>query len=110
MKITRIEIYPLQAQLEEPFGWSQRWTDQRATVVVKIMTDDGCTGWGETSDLDALRRLAPLLIGENPLRTEALWNKLYLASYQDHAFAGPNMSAISAFDIALWDLRGQASG
>ena len=110
MKITRIEIYPLQAQLEEPFGWSQRWTDQRATVVVKIMTDDGCTGWGETSDVDALRRLAPLLIGENPLRTEALWNKLYLASYQDHAFAGPNMSAISAFDIALWDLRGQATG
>jgi len=110
MKIDRIELYPLQARLSEPFGWSQRWTDRRATVVVKILSDDGSVGWGETSDLEPLQRLGPLLIGENPLRTEALWNKLYLASYQDHAFAGPNMAAISGFDIALWDLRAKAAG
>ena len=110
MKIERIELYPLQAQLDEPFGWSQRWTDRRATVVVKLIADDGCYGWGETSGLDALQRLAPLLIGADPRRTEALWNKLYLAGYQDHAFAGGAMSAISAFDMALWDVRGKAAG
>ena len=110
MHIERIELYPLQAQLNEPFGWSQRWTDRRSTIAVKLIADDGNYGWGETSDLDALQRLATLLIGEDPRRTEALWNKLYLSAYQDHGYAGGAMSAISAFDMALWDLRGKAAG
>ncbi len=110
MKIERVEIYPLVAKLDAPFGWSQRWTDVRATTAVRIVADDGTYGWGESGGADAMRELAPILIGEDPERHEALWQKLYNASYQGHRFAGNNMLAISAFDMALWDISGKAAG
>lgn len=110
MKIERVTLYPLVARLEEPFGWSQRWTDTRATVVVRIDTDEGLSGWGESPDFHGARSLAPLLIGEDPRRTETLWQRFHALNYQHHRFAGAFVEALSAFDIALWDLRGKAAG
>ena len=40
MKIERIEIHPLVGKLDQPFGWSQRWTNERATQVIKIIADN----------------------------------------------------------------------
>jgi D-galactarolactone cycloisomerase len=110
MKIQRVEIYPLVAKLEAPFGWSQRWTDERAMTAVKILTDDGTYGWGESWGGATMGHLAALLIGEDPERHEALWQKLHRASYQGHGFAGGAMGAISALDMALWDIAGKAAG
>lgn len=113
MKIETIDVYPLVAKLDRPFGWSQRWTDVRSTNVVKVTADGGIAGWGESSGglliRAALEGLAPLLIGENPVHREALWQKLYRSVYQDHGFAGPGMCAISALDMALWDISGKAA-
>ena len=110
MKIERIEIRPLSAELDEPFGWSQRWTSTRQTTAVKITADDGTYGWGESGSPMAMEALASQLLGEDPTRTEALWQKLFNVIYQSHSFAGPAMDAISAFDMACWDIAGKATG
>ena len=110
MKIEQIEIYPLEAKLSKPFGWSQRWTDARMQAVVKITADDGTYGWGESGDARTMEFLAPLLIGKDPRRTETIWQMIYELGYQSHGFAGPQTLAISAFDMALWDIAGKAAG
>ena len=48
MKIDHVEIRYLESNLDKPFGWSQRWTDIRSVIVLKIVTDEGISGWGET--------------------------------------------------------------
>lgn len=110
MKVARVEVHSLCGVLDEPFGWSQRWTDRRSVVAVKVVDDEGTCGWGESVDAQAIVALAPLLIGEDPRHTERLWQRMYLSGYQDHGFAGTRMSAISALDMALHDLRGKIEG
>ncbi|HIF12760.1 MAG TPA: mandelate racemase/muconate lactonizing enzyme family protein [Dehalococcoidia bacterium] len=110
MKIERIEIYPLVAELNEPFGWSQRWTSTRATTAVKIIANDGTYGWGESGAAETMRSLAPLLIGEDATLPERAWQKIYAEIYQGHNYSGPGMNALSAFDMALWDIAGKVAG
>lgn len=56
-----------------------------------------------------MNRLAPRLLGEDPRRIEGLWASMFDAvSYS--GWAGAEMRAISAVDIALWDLKGKALG
>ena len=88
MKIERIEIYPLEAKLPKPFGWSQRWTDARMTTAVKIAADDGTYGWGESGNAQGMEAVAPLLIGKDSRRTEAIWQMLYTLRYQGHGPQG----------------------
>src|SRR5207248_8418753 len=81
---------------------------------VEIHTDEGLVGLGQTADS---RRTAPVvqefaelfLLGRDPLGVEPLWNELFRrASF--HGYAGAEMRAISAIDIALWDILGQTAG
>lgn len=108
MKITAVETIRLRKGLRVhagPIGW----------LWVRIHTDEGLIGLGETYPHPAseqaviLDRLAPLLIGRDPLAIERLWADLFLAvSYS--GWAGAEMRAISALDIALWDILGQSAG
>lgn len=81
---------------------------------VRIHTDDGLTGLGETypcSDAEAgviRRSIAPALLGRDPSQIDRIWADLFLAIGY-HGWAGAEMRAISAIDIALWDLAGKAS-
>lgn len=113
MNIDRVSVYSLEAELEKPFGWSQRWTRSRGMTVVRITASDGTSGWGEcgsgTASRAAIESLAPLIIGEDALARERVWQTLFNASYQGHGFAGANLSAVSALDMALWDLAGRAA-
>jgi D-galactarolactone cycloisomerase len=54
----------------------------------------------------ALELLKPLLIGMDALNTEKLWNDIY-ARFREHGQKGPLVDALSAIDIALWDIRGK---
>ncbi|MCC2684864.1 MAG: galactonate dehydratase [Paenibacillaceae bacterium] len=97
LKITKLEI------IKVPPSW----------VWVYIHTDSGITGLGEPyleghadSVIAEVKRLEPYLIGEDPTRTEFLWNRMYLSGsgYK----GGPiKMSAISGLDMALWDIKGK---
>ena len=83
-----------------------------SATYVEIATDEGPTGiFGPIfpEQVPLIRaRLAPYLIGQDPLAGERLWDVLYR---QDrHARKGYQMLAISAVDCALWDLRGKVFG
>lgn len=83
-------------------------------LFVHVYTDAGIVGLGEagnwgflSSTADAIRKFTPYLIGKDPFRAEDIAQNLYRAVY----FRGSViMSAISAIDIALWDIKGKALG
>jgi len=111
VKIASVETFDLRCDIEPSFGWSQGWVDQRATTLVKITTEDGLVGWGEgaaASLIDEL--LAPLIIGGDPMQRAGLWERMFHALYNANIFVGLAGSALSAIDIALWDLAGKATG
>ncbi|MDE2740882.1 MAG: mandelate racemase/muconate lactonizing enzyme family protein [Gemmatimonadota bacterium] len=111
MKIAAIETFDLTCPLEQPFGWSQGWLDQRSTTLVKVTTDDGLVGWGEGAAADLVDGLlAPLLIGQDPMDRAGLWERMFHALYNGNNAVGLAGSALSALDIALWDLAGKATG
>ena len=110
MKIAAIETFDLIAPLEHPFGWSQGWLDDRSTTLVKVIADDGLVGWGEGAGADLINGLlAPLLIGQDPMDRTGLWERLFHALYNGNNAVGLAGSALSALDIALWDLAGKAT-
>ena len=84
-------------------------------LVVEIFTDTGHVGIGNAALSPRLTKqaidlyLKPILMGKDPWETEYLWQQMYR---QTMAFGrkGVGMVAISAVDIALWDLLGKATG
>jgi len=119
MKITAVETYVLQGLLEDKaFGWSQRVTDRRQTALCVVSTDDGIQGLGEAfyyaTPANIVAHLisdgyAPLLIGRDPFDNAVIWNFLYNWT-RDQGMKGLPISALSAIDIALWDIKGKALG
>lgn len=111
MKIVQIRTYFLECPLAKPFAYSRGWLDRRAAVLVEILTDNGLSGWGEAfgpgrMSLGALDLIRPMLVGADPLQTETLWHDIY-GRYRDHGQKGPLVDALSAIDIALWDIKGK---
>ena len=99
MKITKIE----------------QFFPRRRTRLVKITTDEGLVGWGETtlegrpkSTCAAVDEMAAYLVGKDPLRIEHHWQHIYRSSFFR---GGPVvMSALSGIDQALWDISGKYYG
>lgn len=118
MKITAVEPIHLRVPVVEaiPDGTLD-------VLVVRVETDAGITGIGEVTSQSyvckacfeaprsAARRhgLTSILIGEDPLDPERLWEKMY---YETNRYGrrGAAIHAISGADIALWDIKGQAEG
>jgi D-galactarolactone cycloisomerase len=119
MKITGIETHVLVGRLEgQSFGWSQRVTGTRQAVLCSITTDVGLQGVGEAFYFGGPVQVAatliqdgfgPLLVGRDPMDTSVIWDALYNWT-RDQGQKGVTISALSAVDIALWDLKGQALG
>lgn len=119
MKITDIRIHVLKSPLAEPFAFSQGWVKQRSATLVEVLTDEGITGWGEAfaqglepPEIAATvidKALKPLVIGADPLDIEVLWHRMYHMT-RDYGRKGSVISAISAVDIALWDIAGKFHG
>ncbi|MEO5861227.1 MAG: mandelate racemase/muconate lactonizing enzyme family protein [Burkholderiales bacterium] len=119
MKITDVKTYPLQTSLAQPFAFSQGWVNKRSATIVEIVTDTGITGWGEAfnqgleppqiSAAAIEYSLKPLILGADPLETEVLWHRMYHQT-RDYGRKGSVIAAISALDIALWDIAGKHYG
>ncbi|MBO9561772.1 MAG: hypothetical protein J7621_03325 [Niastella sp.] len=105
---TPVSMLPFQADSQAAYRFFS-W------LVVEVETDTGIVGIGNAGlcpDVTKLiidSKLKSLLIGENPLNTEHLYEKMYRSSV---AFGrkGAVLAAISAIDIALWDIKGLALG
>jgi len=112
MKITDVQI--------EAFAWPMRQQFFNSTVsftrgtmtLVKIETDEGLTGIGPSYSKPvihtAIETMRPLLIGQDPLNVERLWHTMWVPKVVGRR--GLTTQAISAIDIALWDLRGKIAG
>jgi D-galactarolactone cycloisomerase len=114
LTIRDIKVYVLDAALAEPFAYSQAWYERRGACLVEITGEDGNNGWGEAfgpARLTApiIEYYKPLLIGEDALATERHWQSLY-NRLRDHGQKGLAIEALSAIDIALWDLKGRHLG
>lgn len=114
MKILSVTTHVLVGKLSKPFGFSQYWYDTRRSLLVEVVTDDGLTGWGEAFGTPraiaaVIDELTPLLIGRDPGAIDVIWELLY-NRYRDRGQKGLVVSAISAIDLALWDLLGKRHG
>ena len=110
LKITAVTTFKLLHKLQRPFGVSVSvpLNQTRSVLIVKIETDAGIVGWGETAPISGARGtidddLTPKLIGKNPLHYRRLWRNLWGANFG-------NGLAVGAVDMALNDLRGKALG
>ncbi len=90
----------------------EQFFPRRRTRLVKITTDIGISGWGETtlegkprSTVAAVEELSDYLIGKDPLRIEHHWQHIYRSAF----YRGGNilMTALSGIDQALWDIAGK---
>ncbi len=82
---------------------------------VVVETDEGITGvgeggitWREQAMAGFVEALTPALIGQNPMRTEHLWQVMYRGGF--FPAGGVGAAAISAIDIALWDIKAKKLG
>lgn len=112
MKIKRIDIIPISIPLITPFAISTGSSDRRDSVIVKIVDDEGCAGYGESApsrefseetqetSVSALQYLARSILGEDPFNIEKLINKM------DKTVHGYPFSK-AAMDMALHDLIGK---
>jgi galactonate dehydratase len=88
------------------------------SIVVRLTTEDGSIGWGETYGICAPRAtceiindlLAPVTIGADPCDVEAIWDELYGLMRVRGCSGGFHVDALAALDIALWDLHGKLRG
>jgi L-alanine-DL-glutamate epimerase-like enolase superfamily enzyme len=90
----------------------------RYVCLVRLTTDEGVAGWGEAVTLfeEATRAaqvlitgLGELVVGEDPLEGEAIWNALHAHTWW-YGNGGIASMAIAALDIAIWDLKGKLLG
>jgi len=114
MKIASIESFVLNDILDESFYFSQWEYSERRICVVKVTADSGHVGWGEGYGpagviRAGIEQLKPFLLGQDPMQTETVWINMYRRTL-DYARKGILVSAISAIDVALWDLKGRILG
>ncbi|PAQ11242.1 mandelate racemase/muconate lactonizing enzyme family protein [Mesorhizobium temperatum] len=102
LKITAIKPYPV-------------WVGTRNQMLVKVETDQGIFGWGESglsgrerAVAGAIEHYREFLIGRDPMQIGRIWQEVYRSQY----FEGGRVlqAAISAIDIALHDIKGKALG
>lgn len=114
MKITNVDAYVVVPN----FGTDRKlFSDWQWTFVV-IETDEGLSGWGESSNVprntslltaEGVKACREDLIGEDPANIEHLWQKLY-RKYTYLGSRGFPTTVLSGVDIALWDLKGKSLG
>jgi L-alanine-DL-glutamate epimerase-like enolase superfamily enzyme len=116
MKIVAVDSAVLAVPTPKPIALEFR---EHRLVVAHVHTDEGVSGLGyslafggggaESIQVYLETRLAPLLVGEDPRLVERLWERMYRADRGIRRL-GVAAYALSALDIALWDLAGKAAG
>src|SRR5689334_19196304 len=118
MKIDRIICQVLRVQSVE-----KKTASSQDVVLVRVLTSDGLEGIGEADASPEVVKaivdapfshniacgLREILLGENPLESERLWQKM-LRRTQYFGRSSVTIAAMSAVDMALWDLKGKTFG
>jgi len=115
MKITAVEVYVV-----DPTQGTATYNDEPQNVwtFVRVLTDAGVHGWGESTNFpangsliiaDAIRHLRPWIVGQNAADITAMWHRLFRKA----TYLGPRglpTAVVSGIDIALWDIKGKVTG
>ena len=101
MKVTKIKTFPTADEAGD------------VHLIVKVETDEGIHGLGESgirreggTIMKAIEHLSEAVVGRSPMATEAIWQELFRGLFQpaDRVYS----CALSAIDMALWDIKGKA--
>ena len=124
MKITNVEVIILESPAE--YGMKEGASDStgpKYAGVVKVHTDEGITGIADCDTHPHVIKaiieipayipafaegLKAAVIGENPFEVERIWRKMYRYSFY-HGRRGAAIQAMSAIDIAIWDIIGKVT-
>lgn len=111
MKITDVDVHVVNLPLVNPFTSSFETKTGETRTVVRIRTDTGVEGWGETMwgrpVAAIVKILAEDLIGMSPFALEAFHRKQHMVPFF-YGYLG--YAAIAALDVACWDAMGKATG
>ncbi len=132
MKILKLEAFPVKIKkdhvylgdssaLDTPYDYYLRpayrcpYSKNMETLLVKITTDEGIEGWGEAlapvmpevAGIIIERMFAPFLLGREATDIDVIWNLLYDTMRDRGYYSGFMVDAISAVDVALWDIAGK---
>ena len=114
MKIVEVRLTGLRLPRTEGTWLEDVGVREDINTVVEVLTDEGLVGLGsagtgKTQTAAAVRLLEPLVLGERADEPARVSEKLRQSTFWQGR-GGPVEHAISAIDIALWDLMGQATG
>jgi D-arabinonate dehydratase len=112
MKISELEVTCVTLPMDQPLGFATRTLSERDYTIVKLITDNGIEGLGvvgfgvsmHVQDIIE-KQLKKHVIGKDPLSYERIWDDMYKEVYRDRK--GLPIVAISAIDIAIWDIVGK---
>jgi len=116
-KISKIQVHLVSAPVTGGFSDATRQVEKVGFAVVRVTTDQGLEGLGityhevggEATKALIERNMTPRLIGRDPFETEVIWADM--TSYlRGVGRKGLMFCALSAIDIALWDLKGKITG
>jgi D-galactarolactone cycloisomerase len=130
-RITSVATYPISVPRPLPVWTAQEESKAWSVILTEVKTDDGLVGYGEIHGTPMPRicewvaRFAEIITGMDALAHEAVWDKLFAltcprpGAIEDRNNLPPPtprgertqvMAAIAGIDIALWDLKGKATG
>lgn len=120
LKIRDIQAFPTSFALPEGkrVALGVGTTVKRDAVVVKVTTEDGVVGWGESHHARAHTAIAKLIettlrgliIGQEATDCVGIWNRVYRYQLGSHGAGAATAMAMSGIDMALWDIRAKAAG
>ncbi len=94
----------------------ETWVLNCGSLFILVRTDQGITGYGESSPMNVRavasmvnEALKPLVVGQNALDYDRLWESMYFRTYK-LGVMGAQTEAIAGIDIALWDILGKVTG
>ncbi len=119
LTLERIEVVPLVAPLAREFRGSHYRMTHRATVIVRLHTEEGVVGEAYAGDeVDTVHQItrvvkdeiAPLLVGSNLMATAGNWERAYPVTFDILRDRRVGLVALAAFDSAAWDAVGKRLG
>lgn len=104
--IVKLDVFRVTSALDRPFYWATGLAAERAMMVLRLESEDGCVGWGESMNPDPAPwcgGLAQALLGASP--ETSLANAAFESARGD-----AEVEACGAIGMAIWDLCGKIQG
>lgn len=113
-RIKEVKVHLVSQPIEGGFADATRKVECIGFTIVRVTTEDGIEGFGvtyhevggEATKMLIEKNIAPKIIGRDPFETEKLWYEMF-GYLRGVGRKGLMFCALSAVDIALWDLKGK---